>query len=81
MNQVVAIAKEEWRYWLRSSLVQIGIFVFALLLIVTSVLTANRVSELRHERVHQQEQAEQTFRGQPDRHPHNITSPISLGCQ
>ena len=72
MNQVVAIAKEEWRYWLRSSLVQIGIFVFALLLIVTSVLTANRVSELRHERVHQQEQAEQTFRGQPDRHPHRM---------
>lgn len=72
MSQIVAIAKEEWRYWLRSRLVQIGLIVFALLLIVTSVLTASRVSEIRHDREHQQEQAEQTFRDQPDRHPHRM---------
>jgi len=72
MSQIVLIAQEEWRYWLRSRLVQIGLIVFALLLIITSVLTANRMSEIRHERVHQQEQAEQIFREQPDRHPHRM---------
>jgi len=30
------------------------------------------VSELRHERLHQQEQAQETFRAQPDRHPHRM---------
>ena len=72
MSQVVTVAKEEWRYWLRSRLVQIGLIVFAVLLVFTSILTASRVTELRHERVHQQEQAEQTFRDQPDRHPHRM---------
>jgi len=72
MSQALTVAKEEWRYWLRSRLVQIGLIVFALLLIVTSILTASRVSEIRHERVHQQEQAEQNFRDQPDRHPHRM---------
>ena len=72
MRMSLRIAKEEWRYWLRSRLVQIGLVVFALLLIVTSIVTAGRVSELRHERDHQQEQAEQTFLNQPARHPHRM---------
>jgi ABC-2 type transport system permease protein len=72
MSQIVTIAKEEWRYWLRSRLVKIGLIVFALLLILTSALTASRVSEIRHDREHQQEKAEQSFREQPDRHPHRM---------
>jgi len=72
MSQAVTVAKEEWRYWFRSRLVKIGLIVFVSLLIVTSILTASRVSELRHERLHQQKQAEQTFRDQPDRHPHRM---------
>lgn len=72
MSQITTIAKEEWRYWLRSRLVQIGLIVFAVLLTVTSLMTASRVADLRHERIHQQEQAEQTFLDQPDRHPHRM---------
>jgi len=72
MSQIFTIAKAEWRYWLRSRLVQIGLIVFSFLLIFTTVITANRMSDLRHERVHQQEQAEQTFLNQPARHPHRM---------
>lgn len=72
MSRVVIIAKEEWRYWLRSRLVQIGLIVFAFLLIMTSFMTASRVTDLRHERLHQQEEAEQTFLNQPARHPHRM---------
>jgi len=72
MNHVITIAKEEWRYWLRSRLAQIGIIVFTGLLLATTVLTASRVSDLRHERQHQQEEAEQAFINQPARHPHRM---------
>ncbi len=72
MSAIVTIAREEWRYWLRSRLVQIGLVVFSVLLIVTSLLTASHVAEMRHERLHQQEQAEQSFLDQPDRHPHRM---------
>jgi len=72
MSQILTIAKEEWRYWLRSRLVKIGLIVFAFLLIVTSIMTASRVSDLRHDRLHQQEAAEQTFLNQPARHPHRM---------
>ena len=78
MSQILTIAKEEWRYWLRSRLVKIGLIVFAFLLIVTSIMTANRVSDLRHDRLHQQEAAEQTFLNQPARHPHRMVHYLSL---
>ena len=45
---------------------------FSILLIATSVLTGIRVSEERHTREHQQQQAEETFLAQPDRHPHRM---------
>ena len=72
MSGAVLIAKEEWRQWLRSRLAVLSLIVFAVLLLFTTVLTMLDAQEARHERLHQQEQAEQTFLDQPDRHPHRM---------
>jgi len=72
MNNIIAIAREEARLWLRSRLALGALLVFALLLTATSWITANRMShELAH-RAQQQAEAEATFLAQPDRHPHRM---------
>ena len=72
MSSAILIAKEEWRQWLRSRLAVLSLIVFSVLLLFTTVLTALDAQEARHERLHQQEQAEDTFLNQPDRHPHRM---------
>ncbi|MFK7913311.1 MAG: ABC transporter permease [Pseudomonadales bacterium] len=72
MSSAVRIAREEWRQWLRSRLAVLSLMVFAILLLFTTILTALDAQAARHERLHQQEQAEQTFLDQPDRHPHRM---------
>jgi len=72
MRPEVTIAKEEWRQWRRSRLAMLSLIVFSMLLIFTTALTLLEAQDARHERLHQQEQAEQTFHGQPDRHPHRM---------
>jgi ABC-2 type transport system permease protein len=72
MSHVLTIAKDEWRQWRRSRLAVMGLGIFAVLLIVVSILTSMDVSDARHERAHQQAEAEETFRDQPARHPHRM---------
>ncbi|MGB6230966.1 MAG: DUF3526 domain-containing protein [Litorimonas sp.] len=72
MSRISTIARDEWRQWRRSRLSVAGLVLFAGLLLVVSVLTALDVSEARHQRLHQQAEAEQTFLDQPDRHPHRM---------
>ena len=72
MRMSLRIAKEEWRQWLRSRLVVISLAVFTLLLLFTTALTMIDAQEARHERLHLQEQSEETFLSQPDRHPHRM---------
>ena len=72
MSGSVLIAKEEWRQWLRSRLAVLSLIVFSVLLLFTTVLTMLDAQEARHARLHQQEQAEETFLNQPDRHPHRM---------
>lgn len=72
MKQVLLIAADEWRYWLRSHLALGGILIFLVLIIATSVLTALRIDAEKHARIHHQTEAEQTFLTQPDRHPHRM---------
>ena len=66
------IAREEWRQWMRSRLAVISLIVFAVLLIFTTGLTLLEAQGARHDRLHQQEQSEETFLSQPDRHPHRM---------
>ena len=72
MSNAVSIAREEWRQWLRSRLAVLSLIVFTVLLLFTTALTMLDANEARHQRLHQQEQAEQTFLDQPDRHPHRM---------
>ncbi len=72
MNGSIRIAKEEWRQWVRSRLALLSLIVFTVLLLFTTALTMLSAQEARHERLHQQKQAEETFINQPDRHPHRM---------
>jgi len=72
MSGAIRIAKEEWRQWMRSRLAVLSLIVFAVLLFFTTTLTMLDAQEARHERLHQQTQAEETFLSQPDRHPHRM---------
>jgi len=72
MNSAIRLSKEEWRQWLRSRLAVLSLIVFAVLLLFTTALTTLDAQQARHQRLHQQEQAEDTFLNQPDRHPHRM---------
>ncbi|MEM7687664.1 MAG: DUF3526 domain-containing protein [Pseudomonadota bacterium] len=72
MSRAARIAREEWRLWLRSKVVVAAALIVAVMLITTSVLTANRVAGEQSQRMEQQVAAEQTFFAQPDRHPHRM---------
>lgn len=71
-NIVLAIARDEWRYWRRSSLAQ-TVLVIALTLAIASVwVTHSSISQSAEQRQHMQSEAEHTFTDQPDRHPHRM---------
>jgi len=72
MSSAARVAKEEWRQWLRSRLAVLSLIVFTVLLLFTTLLTTLDAQQARHQRLHQQEQAEETFLNQPDRHPHRM---------
>jgi ABC-2 type transport system permease protein len=71
-SQVIIIAKDEWRYWLRSKLAM-TVLVIGLMLtlssVVVSAITMLELSDVRHALQHS---AEQSFAEQPDRHPHRM---------
>lgn len=72
MKTLLIIAAAEWRYWLNSFLALSGAILFAVLIITTSILNAFRMQAEHHDRTHHQDQAEETFLAQPDRHPHRM---------
>ena len=72
MSAVLTIAKEEWRYWMRSRLALTVVALFAVILVSVSLLTTLRMHAEFDERAHHQEESEQTFLSQPDRHPHRM---------
>lgn len=72
MSAVFSIAGEEWRLWLRSKIALVALITVSLIIAVTSVLTASRIGDEREARHHQQEQSEEAFLTQPDRHPHRM---------
>ena len=57
---------------MRSKSALAALLAVVLIIAATSVLTAVRFTEERHERAHQQEVAEETFLSQPARHPHRM---------
>lgn len=71
-KRLFAMAREEWRLWLRSRLALCTLLIFALLVTSTGIATALRMSSEHRERTEQQAVAEETFLAQPDRHPHRM---------
>lgn len=72
MKQLKWLIKEEFRSWQRSKLAVFCFAIFALLVVITSLLTGARIDHQRHQLQHHQGQAEETFLAQPDRHPHRM---------
>ncbi|WP_338364513.1 DUF3526 domain-containing protein [uncultured Pseudoalteromonas sp.] len=71
-SKVVIVAKDEWRYWLRSKLAMTVLAIGLLLTLSSVVVTAITMHELSHTRHELQQNAEQNFVDQPDRHPHRM---------
>ncbi|MDC9527372.1 DUF3526 domain-containing protein [Pseudoalteromonas sp. Angola-30] len=71
-SKVVIVAKDEWRYWLRSKLAMTVLAIGLLLTLSSVVVTAITMHELSHTRNELQSNAEQSFAEQPDRHPHRM---------
>lgn len=69
---VVRIAREEWRFWLRSRTAVAAAAVVFILVITSLVSTAIRIETEREARLQLQAIAEETFRSQPARHPHRM---------
>ena len=72
MKPIWLIAHGEWHYWLRSQLTLGGSLIFLVLIVITSLLSMLRIEAEAHTRTHQQAEAEETFLGQPGRHPHRM---------
>ena len=71
-SKVVIVAKDEWRYWLRSKLAMTVLAIGLLLTLSSVVVTAITMLELSHDRHELQSNAEQSFVDQPDSHPHRM---------
>ncbi|NRA29517.1 MAG: DUF3526 domain-containing protein [Parvularculaceae bacterium] len=72
MKPALIIAAGEWRFWLRSKL-GVAALILGFVLITTSlVANSARVGAERASRDSLQTAAEETFRNQPDRHPHRM---------
>ncbi|WP_282131432.1 ABC transporter permease [Pseudoalteromonas aliena] len=71
-SKVVIVAKDEWRYWLRSKLAMTVLAIGLVLTLASVIVTAITMMELSHTRHELQTSAEQSFVDQPDRHPHRM---------
>ncbi len=69
---VLRIAREEWRFWLRTKTGVAASAVVLLLVLTSLVTTFIRVETEREARLQLQAIAEETFRSQPARHPHRM---------
>ncbi|MEM5547032.1 ABC transporter permease [Pseudoalteromonas fuliginea] len=71
-SKVVIVAKDEWRYWLRSKLAMTVLAIGLLLTLSSVVVTAITMHELSHARHELQTTSDESFVDQPDRHPHRM---------
>ncbi|MFT2089765.1 ABC transporter permease [Paraglaciecola sp. 2405UD69-4] len=71
-SKLLLVAKDEWRYWLRSKLAVSVLIIGALLTLSSVIVTSITMMELSHTRHELQDNAEETFADQPDRHPHRM---------
>ncbi|MEM5533130.1 ABC transporter permease [Pseudoalteromonas arctica] len=71
-SKVVIVAKDEWRYWLRSKLAMTVLAIGLVLTLASVIVTAITMMELSHTRHELQTTSDKSFVDQPDRHPHRM---------
>ncbi|MBH0077066.1 DUF3526 domain-containing protein [Pseudoalteromonas sp. SWYJ118] len=71
-SKVVIVAKDEWRYWLRSKLAMTVLAIGLVLTLASVIVTAITMMELSHARHELQTTSDKSFVDQPDRHPHRM---------
>jgi ABC-2 type transport system permease protein len=72
IHPVFLVAKDEWRYWLRTRLAMVMLIVGFSLSIICLVVNTITISRSAHSLEHQQNKADTQFLEQPDRHPHRM---------
>lgn len=72
MRQILLVAADEWRFWRRSRLAMLALGLLLVLVAASATLTALRMATEAQARTQLQSEAEETFRNQPDRHPHRM---------
>ena len=63
------IARDEWRYWRRSKVAMFALLIGLTFTVLAVVVSAMHAVEVEHQREHAQQQSEDAFISQPDRHP------------
>lgn len=71
-SKVVIVAKDEWRYWLRSKLAMTVLAIGLVLTLASVIVTSITMMELSHTRHELQTTSDKSFVDQPDRHPHRM---------
>ncbi|MBH0021534.1 DUF3526 domain-containing protein [Pseudoalteromonas sp. SWXJ133] len=71
-SKVVIVAKDEWRYWLRSKIAMTVLAIGLVLTLASVIVTAITMMELSHTRHELQTTSDKSFVDQPDRHPHRM---------
>lgn len=66
------ICADQWRYWLRTKVATTVLILGATLTLAALVVNAFHIEEAAHAREHLQNEAEQRFKAQPDKHPHRM---------
>jgi ABC-2 type transport system permease protein len=72
MIKILLVAADEWRFWRRSRLAMLALGLLLVLVAASATLTALRMASEAEARAQLQSEAEETYRSQPDRHPHRM---------
>lgn len=72
MNQIVRVASAEWLYLLRTRLASSIITLLLAVVVFSAVNSALQLSAESQQRSNYQQQADEAFRTQPERHPHRV---------
>ncbi|WP_420934614.1 ABC transporter permease [Alteromonas sp. A081] len=72
MSVVKTICAEQWRYWLRTKVATTVLILGAVMTLAALLVNAFHIEEAAHVREHLQSKAEQSFKAQPDKHPHRM---------
>ena len=72
MSTSTTIAFEEWRYWSRTKLGAVAALLALILVCISVFASLSQQAQEKNTRESLQLKAEETFRSQPDRHPHRM---------